>query len=220
MKQYNSIPHWNKGPFDRDCVCFDKLDGSNFRAEWSRKRGFYKFGTRSVMIDIKDENFGKTIPIFLDKYNDSLSKVFIDKYKKVENFVVFAEYFGKNSFAGQHDPEDNMDIVLFDVNQYKRGIISPYEFINNFGHLSIPKIIYEGKYTNELINDIRNNIYNLSEGVVAKGLYKSKKDSEFIWRVKVKTDLWLHQVKELYGEKALLDELNGDRDIFNSLIRV
>lgn len=27
---------------------FDKLDGSNIRFEWSRKRGFYKFGTRNI----------------------------------------------------------------------------------------------------------------------------------------------------------------------------
>lgn len=216
MKSYPKIEYFNKGIFNSDCIGFDKLDGSNFRAEWSRKRGFYKFGTRSTMIDIKDENFGRAIPIFLEKYNDSLSKIFIDKYKKVENFVVFAEYFGENSFAGQHDPEDDMDIVLFDVNQYKRGFISPYEFIDNFGHLSIPNIIYEGKYTDHLINDVKNNIYNLKEGLVVKGISKTKKDNEFIWQVKIKTNLWLEKFRNKFGNKMLLEELNGDVFLMNN----
>jgi hypothetical protein len=28
-----------------------------------------------------------------------------------------------------------MDIVLFDVNAYRKGFISPYEFVDNFGKL-------------------------------------------------------------------------------------
>jgi len=45
MKSYPSIPgkHTNGIPL----TVFDKLDGSNIRAEWSKKRGFYKFGTRT-----------------------------------------------------------------------------------------------------------------------------------------------------------------------------
>lgn len=213
MKHYPKIEYYNKGIINSHVIAFDKLDGSNLRFEWSKKRGFYKFGTRKVMIDNKDEQFGSAIPLFLDKYATDLERVFSNRYRKVENFVVFAEYVGENSFAGWHDPNDKMDIILFDVNQYKKGFISPYEFLDNFGHLDIPKIIYEGKFTQELINDVRNNRFNLKEGIIAKGETETKKDGKIIWQAKVKTIDWLKKVKSKLGEKALLEELNNDKTL-------
>ena len=214
MKKYSKIPYYSEDYYGENCIAFDKLDGSNFRASWSKKRGFYKFGTRTEMIDINHETFGKIIPLFVEKYGDSLSKIFIDKYKKVENFVVFSEYVGPNSFAGWHDPNDKMDIVLFDVNQYKKGFISPWEFVDNFGHLDIPNIVYEGKLTDKLIEDVKNNIYGLKEGIIGKGIYKTKKDGEIVWQIKAKTLEWLSIIRERLGEKALLEELNNDKELY------
>ena len=213
MKSYPKIDYYNKGIIGSPVICFDKLDGSNIRFEWSRKRGWYKFGTKNVMITADDENFGKAIPLFLDKYGDSLPQAFSNRYNKVENFVVFCEYLGPNSFAGWHDPNDTMDIVLFDVNQYKRGFIQPFEFLDNFGHLHIPKVIYNGKYTEDLIADVKSNKYGLKEGVVGKGLTKTKKEGEQIWMVKVKINEWLKKVKEKMGIKALMEELNNDKSL-------
>jgi len=170
------------------------------------------------MINEKDENFGKAIPLFLEKYGEDLPRVFVNKYKKVENFVVFGEYVGENSFAGWHDPNDKMDIILFDVNQYKKGFISPYEFLDNFGHLSIPSVIYQGKYTQELIDNVRKNVFNLKEGLITKGITYTKKEGEAIWQVKVKTNDWLKKVKEKLGDKALADELNGDKSLIAEYI--
>ena len=184
MKQYPKIEYYNKGLFGQNVIGFDKLDGSNIRCEWSKKRGWYKFGTKEVMIDVNNEDFGQTIPLFLEKYGDSIPKVFVDKYKKVENFVVFSEYVGKNSFAGYHQKGDKMDMILFDVNQYKRGFITPWEFLDNFGHLDIPRVIYQGKYSEELIENIKNNKFNLKEGIIAKGSFRDKNNKEEIWMVK------------------------------------
>lgn len=217
MKSYDKIPYWNQGLFDQDCIAFDKIDGSNMRFEWGRKRGWYKFGTRSIMIDRSSEHLGKGIDIFLDKYGDNLDRVFREKYKRVESFVVFAEFVGENSFAGQHEESDKKDVILFDVSQYKRGIISPYEFVENFGHLHIPKIIYNGKYTHEFIDSIKNNDFNLKEGVICKGMTKTKKDGNIIWMSKVKSLQWLEEVRKKFGNKALLEELNNDVELFNSL---
>jgi hypothetical protein len=211
MKDYPKIDYYNKAIYGQNVIAFDKLDGSNIRCEYSRKRGWYKFGTRTEMIDKNHEIFGKSIPLFLEKYGDSLDKIFRDKYKKVENFVVFSEYVGPNSFAGWHDSNDIMDIILFDVNQYKKGFISPWEFLDNFSSVDIPKIIYEGKLTDTLIENVRNDVYGLKEGAIIKGLYKTKKDGEIAWRIKAKTIKWLKQVKERLGEKALMEELNNDK---------
>lgn len=210
MERYNKIDYYNKIQFGKYCLAFDKIDGSNVRFQWNRKRGFYKFGTRNNLIDRNDEIFGPSIDIFLNKYSDDIERVFRKKYRSVDTFVVFGEFFGKNSFAGRHTNEAK-DVVIFDIHQYKRGIISPYEFVEDFGHLHIPDIIYQGPYTMDFVSDIHQNIYNLKEGVIVKGIFKTKNKKDEVWMVKVKTKDWLQRVKLLHGEKALIDELNGDR---------
>jgi hypothetical protein len=128
--------------------------------------------------------------------------------------VVFGEYLGENSFAGKHDIEDKKDIVIFDVNLYKKGFISPRDFIDNFGHLHIPNVVYKGEYDYDLINDIKKNTWNLKEGVICKGVRKTKGD-EIVWMTKVKTIEWLEKIRHTLGEKALFEELNRDRSLLN-----
>lgn len=214
MKQYPKIEYFNQGYFGDTVWGFDKLDGSNVRYEWGKKRGWYKFGTKGQMISEKDENFGDAIPIFLEKYGDDLESIFRKTYSNIESVVVFGEYLGENSFAGRHQSQDKKDVVLFDVNLYKKGFISPREFIDNFGHLHIPSVIYKGEYNIELIRDVRKNIYKLSEGLVCKGVRKTK-GNEVVWMTKIKTIEWLNKVRELFGERALFDELNGDKKLIN-----
>jgi hypothetical protein len=213
MKSYPKIEHYSEAPLGEFCYAFYKYDGSNIRAEWSKKRGWYKFGTRNVMIDINTPLFGEAITVFLDKYGEKLNEIFRSKYPKVDSFVVFSEYFGNNSFAGKHSPSDKKDIVLFDVNQYKRGFLQPREFVDNFGHLDIPKIIYQGNFNEELIKNVRENKYQLTEGVVCKGLIKTKKEGDVIWMTKIKCDSWINKIREIYGERSIIEEFNGDLEI-------
>lgn len=215
MKSYPRIQYFNQGLFGEDIYAFDKLDGSNIRAEWNPKRGWYKFGTRNTMIDERDLQFGEAITLFLNKYGDSLPKVFRTNksYKRIESFVVFAEYVGEQSFAGRHNASDPKDIILFDVNQYKHGFVTPKNFVEDFGHLHIPDVIYKGPYTMDFVQTIRDNQYNLKEGVIVKGVLKTKNQKDEVWMVKVKTKEWLQKVKELHGERALLEELNGDKKL-------
>lgn len=128
MKEYPSIPR----EIDRDLLvyAFDKLDGSNIRAEWSRKTGFYKFGSRTVLIDEKS-SLGEAIGLIRNKYEKGLSKVFRDQ--RLERAICFFEFFGPNSFAGFHHPEPH-DVVLIDVNPHKKGIDPPVDFICTYLH--------------------------------------------------------------------------------------
>lgn len=49
MKSYPSI---SKNPLlNKEVYLFDKLDGSNIRAEWGSKQGFHKFGSLTKLID-------------------------------------------------------------------------------------------------------------------------------------------------------------------------
>jgi hypothetical protein len=208
MEIYQSIPHWNKVTFGEMVISQNKIDGSSMRFECNRNRGFYKFGTRNVMIDERDENFGEGIGIFLNKYSDDLERIVFKKYPKVVSFVAFAEFFGPNSFAGQHLESDIKDVCLFDVSLKNIGMIDPYEFQTIFGNLDIPKVIYEGEYNMDFVNEVRENKFDLTEGVVVKG-------EKLI--TKIKTNDWLKKVKLKLGDKALLDELIGDISLHSQI---
>lgn len=191
---------------------FDKLDGSNLRFEYSKKRGFYKFGSRNVLID-DTHDLGRGIQIFRDKYEAELDKIFRSKdYRDIQSFVCYGEFVGKNSEFGRHDlMTDEFDVILFDIEQHKKGLIHPKQFIKDFSHLGIPAVIYEGNLNMEFIKDIKNNIYNLKEGVICKGTIKSKKDCG-LYYCKVKTNDWFDRLRnkdpELYNIE--LKQANND----------
>jgi len=227
MKKYKSIDyaHLALGTY---IYAFDKLDGSNIRIEYSPKLskktnftfGFAKFGTRNKMIYKNDNRWGKAIDIFYEKYAQRLDEIFrTDKdFQNVKKITCFFEYYGHNSFAGQHLPNDEMDLVLIDVDLYQKGIMPPRDFIKKFGHLGIPKVIYQGMYTQQLIDDVKNNVYGLDEGVVIKGTTLTKKKGvENTFMEKVKTNEWLQKVREIYGTGKLVEEVNGDKTLLNGI---
>lgn len=220
MKQYASIE--SKGVFGEPIYAFDKLDGSNFRVEWNRKLskkttstcGFNKFGTRTQLINKVNEVFGDGVDIFLDKYGDELDRIFREDkdLRHARTITVFCEYLGPHSFAGWHDPEDVKDVVLFDVDIFQKGIMKPKAFVEKFGHLHIPRVVYQGNYNQSLIDDVRQNVYDLSEGVVCKGTRKTK-GQDLVWMCKIKTIAWLNRVKNTLGQARLLEEVNNDPNL-------
>lgn len=196
MKTYNTIDYYGDH-WGLPIIAFDKLDGSNLRFEFSHKRGFYKFGSRNVMIDESNEQFGFAINLFKEKYENGLSEIFKSKaYRNVLSFTCFAELVGNKSAFGQHEfGNDNFNITLFDIAQYKKGFIQPKQFIKDFEHLGIPKIIYEGNLNKEFVQDIKNNEFNLSEGVICKGIVKTKKGVDNIYSCKIKTNDWFERLR-------------------------
>ena len=225
MKQYKSIEYWNKGIMGTNVFAFDKLDGSNFRFEYDLKQsnknlnnGFNIFGTRKQIIGPGDEQWGEGIEIFMNKYSEELDRIFrTDKYyRHAKKITCYAEFYGEKSFAGYHDPieKGNMNLTLLDVDVYQKGFLKPKDFIKQFQKLGIPDIIFEGEYNKELVENVKNNIYNLKEGVVVKGIRLTKrKNIENVWMVKIKTNEWLRKIKGIYGEEYLLKELNGDKSM-------
>lgn len=206
MKQYNSIDYYGEH-WGLPIIAFDKLDGSNLRFEWNKKRGFYKFGSRNVMIDENSEQFGVGIKIFKEKYEENLNRVFTSKkYKDILSFVCFGEFVGKKSAFGQHDfNNDEFDVVLFDIDRYKKGLIHPKDFVDDFGEFGIPKIIYQGNLNKEFVNRVENNEFNLSEGVICKGKISTKKGQEQLYYCKIKTNDWLARLRK-FGDSKLIEE--------------
>jgi len=87
MKSYTTISHQPNREID--VYVFDKLDGSLIRAEWTRKKGFVKFGTKNCLIDESLEPWGHIPNLIRTKYVEDLSKVF--KKERWEKVTVFFE---------------------------------------------------------------------------------------------------------------------------------
>jgi len=216
MKAYDTIDYFGDN-WGLPIIGFDKLDGSNLRFEYSQKRGFYKFGTRNMMIDETHEQFGFAINLFKEKYNEGLSKLFKTKdYRNTLAFVCFAELLGTKSAFGQHEfGNDTFDVTLIDVSQYKKGFVPPKQFVKDFGPLGIPRVVYEGNLNKELVQRVKVNEFGLSEGLVAKGVVRTKKGVDQIYSCKIKTDDWFERLRAkspyLYDEE--LKQANAKKAI-------
>jgi hypothetical protein len=201
MKKYPSIPpDIVKG---EQIYAFDKLDGSQIRCEWSKKRGFYKFGTRRRLLDGDEQVLGEAVSIIQNKYSEDLQKIF--KKQQWRDVVCFFEFFGPGSFAGAHRPKGPYDVVLFDTAPDKKGILEPRDFIKRFGHLDIAKMLYRGNANSELIEAVRNSALDgmTFEGVVCKGKHISPGLPRLF---KIKSNAWYDRLKRLCGDDQELYE--------------
>jgi hypothetical protein len=204
MKLYPEIQGPNKAP-QSHCIAFYKYDGSCIRAEWTKKKGWDKFGSRKVLID--DSSFvGDAVEVFLNTWANDLEKVFRDdkRFRNCRNVTVYGEFFGPRSFAGWHSPADIKEIVVFDVNIHKKGFMTPRDFLKTFGHLNIARIVYEGNFNKQFIQDVKDGKWAVKEGVVAKGLFSHGKPPHNLWMAKCKTAWWMNELKKKAEENPKL----------------
>lgn len=215
MKLYRSIPGPSKAPH-APCVAFDKLDGSNIRAEWNRKRGWSKFGTRHLLLDATHPDFGSAVGLFQNTYADSIERVFLDnkEFRSIQQATVYFEFFGPSSFAGYHNPAEPKEVVLFDVEIYKRGFMIPRDFIKFFGHLKIPAVVYEGNMGKQFVQDVREGRYPVTlEGVVCKGTLPGGHPQHSLWMAKIKTKAWLDALKARAEQDANFAKLLEEEQV-------
>lgn len=185
-------------------VVFDKLDGSNIRAEWNRKNGFTKFGTRTRLLDPNEEILGEAVNLFNETYADDLSKIFVKK--GLVKATAFLEFFGENSFAGFHKKDEPHKLCLFDIHVYKKGMLPVRDFLKLVeGHVEIPNIVYEGKITSQFVEDVKfSRVEDVTfEGVVCKGGLDNRKRPIMF---KIKTQAWLDKLKNKYADNLEMFE--------------
>lgn len=206
MKEYWSIQGPSKAP-QMPCIAFYKYDGSNIRAEWSKKRGWHKFGTRRTMMDESNEQFGPAIKVFLETYGDGVAKVLKDNkdYRQVDRVTAYCEYFGPSSIGMWHDWDELHsvgEVRLFDINIHKRGFVLPRNFVKHFGHLQIAEVVYEGNFNKQFVQDVWDGKFDVKEGIVAKGVAPRDKGrpEHGLWMAKAKTSWWFEEIRRRYKE--------------------
>lgn len=204
MKSYPSIGKDIRT--DLPFYIFDKIDGSNIRAEWSRKNGFYKFGTRRRMLDESEQPLGEAISLIRNGWESDLSRIF--KSNRFERAVAFFEFHGPNSFAGCHE-EENHKVNLLDVDVYKRGILQPSEFLKLFGDLDIAPYLGFEKINQDLVFQVKKNLFPgmTFEGVVCKANNPNKKHLQPLM-FKIKSEEWLDKLKNF---------CNGNEELYRKL---
>ncbi len=202
MIEYPSIQNSSKAP-RKECIAFEKSDGSNFRCKWTTKQGFCLFGTRTQLINETSEFWGDMVRVFKRDLESPLDKILIKEFSKEREIIVFGEYLGKNSFAGRHFDEPKR-IVLFDVlvGHKARKFVKPRDFIKLFSNaVETPRIVYEGNLNDDLIRRVRADEFNTFEGVICKGTQPVGNAMGGIWMAKIKTQRYLDSLKSRFGDE-------------------
>jgi len=187
----------------KECMVFEKLDGSNFRAKWTEKNGFTTFGTRTQLVDETSEYWGQVVTLFKNTIADSLHKILEKECRNKREAIVFGEFFGENSFAGRHEDEPHK-IVPFDIliGHKQRKFIRPQDFVKLLADkVEIPRVIGRMNLNDSLIASVRNNEYDLFEGVICKGTETVGNATGGIWMCKIKTQKYFDLLKNRFADE-------------------
>jgi len=199
MKSYPSIPKKNTSEASK-FWCFDKLDGSNIRVEWTKKKGFVKFGTRTRLLG-SDQGILYKAEGLAKKEEEKFAETF--KSMKVDKATIFFEFYGSNSFAGNHIESDEHKISLIDVDVASYGLLDPEFFVDIFGTnqaYDCAKLLYCGPIDALLIEQVKTGtLMGMTfEGIVAKAS-RAKRFQEPIM-LKIKNEAWIQKVKSSFDE--------------------
>lgn len=201
---YPKIPDGTNCPLKK-CIAFEKLDGTNIHWIFKSNLGWLDFGTRRDRFPINNggvSKFEKAHPELsgLDKLwdpNSDLEFWLMDnpEYNDHNETIVFTEYWGPNSFAGQHNAQDDKQLTIIDV-MVDGKFLSPEKLIKDFSNFGLPKVIYQGKYTGQFVEDVRKGKYPVNEGVVVKGVADDQ-----VYMTKIKTNAYLEKLKLQFKDK-------------------
>ena len=109
-------------------------------------------------------------PDVVDIFDRDLAQPLADVFASssqydAQEITVFTEYFGPQSFAGLHREADTKRLVLFDVSNGD-AIVPPDQFVDDFSHLDIARVVYRGRLTGRFAEEVRQGRYDVDEGVV------------------------------------------------------
>ena len=204
MKEYHSIGR--NIQYGITAYVFNKLDGSNIRAEWTKKNKFNKFGSRHRLLGTDQGVLNESVELIKNGFEKEMSDIFIKE--RIIEATCFFEFYGKNSFAGNHIDEEH-NVSLIDISVYKKGILLPKDFVKLFGNLNIAELLYHGNINQEIVEKVKNSQLEGmgEEGVVCKSL--PLKNGYPPNMFKIKTNYWLDKLKTY---------CNGNEELFQRLM--
>ncbi len=189
---------------------FDKLDGSNIRAEWSPRGGFARFGSRRRLLSADHPSLGEAIGLFQQGPASRLDTIL--REREVPGATAFFEFHGPGSFAGMHADELHT-VTLIDIHIAQRGLLPPGELLDWIGD-AVPSapLLHHGPVDDALVARIRaGRLAGMGgEGVVCKGLAPPRRADKPPKRVvfKIKTRAWLARLREhCAGDEGLFQRL-------------
>lgn len=198
MLTYPSIQRSQGQDFrEFEAYLFDKLDGNNLRFEWTRRRGWHKYGTRERLFDQTDPLFGAAIPLFHRLLAEPLEKIArVQRWQKV---IVFAEYWGKQSLGGLHVPGDELTLSIFDIAPDDREILDPRDFLKTcdlryIDPAYVARFLGRQRWTRGFVASVLDGSFAgpTFEGVVGK--------STDGYRAKAKTQAWIDAIYRRHGD--------------------
>ena len=186
----------------KSCVAFNKMDGTCMVFYWDPEFGFHDVGTRRDRF--ADNTLGwlefaqahpglEGVKEAFQTIRESLAAHLTQHFPNT-SVIIFAEYHGPNSFAGQHHSKDIKQLTIFDV-QVDGMLLPPEQFIQLFGSFPIPKVVFQGKFTGQLFIDVRNGKYPVNEGIVVKGMVNGQ-----VYMAKIKTTQYLERLKDKFKD--------------------
>lgn len=200
---YPKIPDTLNCPL-RQCIAFEKYDGTNIHWTFQPGEGWLDYGVRRDRYSINTSGvkaFEEAHPELAGAHKlwdqDEKLEEFLNsnpKYNTAKEIIVFTEYFGPNSFAGQHNPKDDKQLVIFDIHVNGK-VIPPEEFIEDFKQFNIARVVFKGKFTGQLFVDVRKGKYDVKEGVVVKGVV-----SDQVYMAKIKTEAYMERLKNQFKD--------------------
>ncbi len=196
MKKYPSIPSSMGQKFIEihGAHIFDKIDGSSLRSEYTSKRGWIKHGRRNGLLDDSNIHLIKAQDLFMNTLAEPLAKIAHDY--KIKHLIVFYEFAGPNSFAGNHDFNDEKTLTLFDAALNKGGLLDPVSFRNLFeDKVLTPKYLGQYNWTRDFVEQVR---LNQIDGITFEGVVGKAGNKHTLIRAKAKTQMWIDKVYEKF----------------------
>lgn len=197
MKAYPSIKRYRedrylgfKGP------TFAKSDGSNLRFEWSPKKGWFRFGSRRRLLTESNAEFGSAMAMFRASMAEPFERIAIDR--NWTGVVVFCEFWGEHSFAGEHESVDRKTLTPIDVAIYKQGLMSPADFVGEFNDQFDLRYLGERTWDRYFVDAIKNSSL---EGMAFEGVIGKCGQGHKRLAIKLKSQAWIDKVLAKYGKE-------------------